>query len=471
MQLKWFSDLKVKNKLILSSCSLIFLSGIILSAIIGIIIYTYGKQEIKDYRENEFAKRKQTLKNYVEMIYHNLDLTYTFSQSKDEIIKNYGNQLKNVVDIAYQLIKKEMTANSNKEEAQANALEILKRISYDNGSGYIWVNDMGKPYPKMIMHPILPQLNGQMMDDPKYNCAMGKKENLFKAFVDICEINGEGFVDYLWPKPTKEGITKEQPKLTFVKSIPEWGWIIGTGIYVDDVIQKALEIMKNSVSKMTYENNEGYFWINDMGKPYPKMIMHPMQPELNDKIMDDPKYNCAMGTNKNMFQVFVEVCETNGEGVVDYLWPKLAKDGMTSPQPKLAYVKHFKALNWVIGTGIYMDDIETEVKQKETDIQSQVTYTLLYLILGIIGMSAILSFFINLIAKAITNPLQNMMGFIEKIDKKDFTAYININAEDEIGIMGKKLNATINLLRKNILSLKDICGTLDHSSTEMTSIS
>ena len=70
------------------------------------------------------------------------------------------------------------------------------------------------------MHPISPQLEDQVLDDPKFNTARGKRENLFKAFVDVTDKFGEGFVDYVWDKPTQKGIIE----LLFItkKVAPFW---------------------------------------------------------------------------------------------------------------------------------------------------------------------------------------------------------------------------------------------------------
>ncbi len=80
----------------------------------------------------------------------------------------------------------------------------------------------------MVMHPYKPELNGRDLSgikDPD-----GKR--IFVEFVQVCKEKGEGFVEYLWPK---YGAEEPQPKISFVKLFPEWDWIIGTGIYVDDV--------------------------------------------------------------------------------------------------------------------------------------------------------------------------------------------------------------------------------------------
>jgi methyl-accepting chemotaxis protein len=110
------------------------------------------------------------------------------------------------------------------EEAKKRAVEAVKGLRYDKDE-YFWINDME---PRMVMHPFKPEMDGTSLGENKD--PHGKR--LFVAFVDVCRKNGEGFVDYMWPKP---GSPKPEPKISFVKLYPEWGWIIGSGVYLDDV--------------------------------------------------------------------------------------------------------------------------------------------------------------------------------------------------------------------------------------------
>lgn len=109
-------------------------------------------------------------------------------------------------------------------KAQAAAKSAVKTMHYD-GQQYFWINDMSL---RMIMHPAKPDLDGKdvsAMKDPN-----GKF--LFKEFVAVCRQKGAGFVDYYWPKPGK---AKPVPKISYVKLQTDWGWVIGSGIYIDDV--------------------------------------------------------------------------------------------------------------------------------------------------------------------------------------------------------------------------------------------
>jgi methyl-accepting chemotaxis protein len=108
--------------------------------------------------------------------------------------------------------------------ARRAAVEAVGALRYGDNE-YFWINDMA---PRMVVHPIKPELNGQELSG--MTDANGKR--LFIAFVDQVRREGEGFVDYLWPKP---GHDQPVPKISFVKGVEAWGWVVGSGLYVDDV--------------------------------------------------------------------------------------------------------------------------------------------------------------------------------------------------------------------------------------------
>jgi len=90
---------------------------------------------------------------------------------------------------------------------------------------YFWIHSVDL---KMIMHPIKPALDGKALG----NIKDPDGTFLFQDMVDVVKKSGEGFVPYLWPKP---GSDQPVPKISFVKGHQDWGWIIGSGIYLDDV--------------------------------------------------------------------------------------------------------------------------------------------------------------------------------------------------------------------------------------------
>ena len=113
------------------------------------------------------------------------------------------------------------------EEGKAHAINEIRELRYGpEDKDYFWINDM---LPRMIMHPYLPRLDGQNLSD--YADPEGK--HLFVAFVDKVQKSKEGFVPYMWQ--WKDDPNRVLHKLSYVKLFEPWGWIIGTGMYIDDV--------------------------------------------------------------------------------------------------------------------------------------------------------------------------------------------------------------------------------------------
>ncbi|MCZ7391551.1 cache domain-containing protein, partial [Klebsiella pneumoniae] len=83
-------------------------------------------------------------------------------------------------------------------------------------SGYFWINDTNSV---MIVHPIKPEMNGKDLVDFKDK---GGKQ-IFKEFSTVAKNSGEGFVDYVWPKP---GFEAPQLKVSFVKLFKPYNWVI-----------------------------------------------------------------------------------------------------------------------------------------------------------------------------------------------------------------------------------------------------
>ncbi|MCP4314285.1 MAG: CBS domain-containing protein, partial [Bacteroidetes bacterium] len=113
------------------------------------------------------------------------------------------------------------------DSAQTMALERVRKMRYGHElKDYFWIIDM---HPNMIMHPYRPELVGSDLND--YKDPNGKL--LFVESLNTVTEQGEGFIDYMWQ--WKDDSTRIVPKLSYVKAYEPWDWIVGTGIYLEDV--------------------------------------------------------------------------------------------------------------------------------------------------------------------------------------------------------------------------------------------
>ncbi len=121
---------------------------------------------------------------------------------------------------------------------------------------------------------------------------------------------------------------------------------------------EARDQASEAISELRYGDQlKDYFWITDS---YPRMIVHPYRSDLNGKDLTD--YHDSKG--KTVFVEFVKAVEATGESFVDYMWQW--NDDSTKIVPKLSYVRLFEPWDWIIGTGIYIEDVRLEIKKIET---------------------------------------------------------------------------------------------------------
>src|SRR6266700_2878671 len=137
-------------------------------------------------------------------------------------------ELKHLAELALGIVKEEHAAAQKGDiaaaDAQKRAMARLAALRYGNND-YFWINDM---QPRMVMHPMKPEMNGSDLSTNKDP----NRKALFVDFVNVVRKNGAGFVSYEWPKP---GFNQPQPKLSYVVGFAPWSWVIGTGVYIDDL--------------------------------------------------------------------------------------------------------------------------------------------------------------------------------------------------------------------------------------------
>ncbi len=139
--------------------------------------------------------------------------------------------IRELTETAWSLLEsyheREILGELTRPEAQLRAILRIKKLRYGpEKKDYFWINDMT---PRMIMHPYRPDLEEKDISD--FADPHGK--HLFVKFVEVVKREGAGYVDYRWQ--WKDDPQKIVPKLSYIKGFEPWGWIIGTGMYVDDV--------------------------------------------------------------------------------------------------------------------------------------------------------------------------------------------------------------------------------------------
>ncbi|NYH12039.1 methyl-accepting chemotaxis protein [Pseudomonas moraviensis] len=216
------------------------------------------------------------------------------------------------------------------------------------------------------------------------------------------------------------------------------------GTLTRDVAQKQA---LTAIRGLRYDQND-YFWINDLT---PVMVMHPTNPKLEGQ-------NLSAIRDPDGFAVFnemVAIAKAKGAGMVDYRWPK---PGASEPVAKTSYVKLFEPWGWVIGSGVYVDDVQAE-------FQGQVIKA------SVVGLviAVIMAVLVILIARSIVRPLQETVNAMANIasGESDLTRSLDTHGQDEVTQLAHHFNAFTAKLRRVIGDLQVSASALGQSSSEL----
>lgn len=147
---------------------------------------------------------------------------------KDRMMLERELAMQHIVEVALGVaegyVAQEQSGELTREAAQALAAQQIGSLRYQE-DGYFWIND---EHPVMVVHPMQPELDGTDLSGITDTDGTA----IFIEFVETVQADGAGFVAYNWPKPGSEN---PAPKISYVAGVPEWGWVLGSGVYVDDL--------------------------------------------------------------------------------------------------------------------------------------------------------------------------------------------------------------------------------------------
>ena len=217
--------------------------------------------------------------------------------------------------------------------------------------------------------------------------------------------------------------------------------------------EEAKQRAYNAIKAMRYGNDKkDYIWINDFE---PKIIMHPIRKDLEGKNVSDFKDSNGLF----IYQEIIKIVKKNGDGYVDYQWP--SKTDKEKIVEKISYVKSFEPFGWILGTGIYIEDVKEQV------------YTLIYVILVIFIFTVALSLGITIIiSNGISDHVTSVSNNLKEIASGDgnLNVSLKVDSHDEIGELSRYFNEFVTKIKNVISEVKTQSSNLAISTNAMTPI-
>lgn len=215
----------------------------------------------------------------------------------------------------------------------------------------------------------------------------------------------------------------------------------------EEAQKQALEVLRG----MRYAQND-YFWVNDVDSV---MLMHPIQPAMQGRNLTQVTTTDGI----SLFPEMVKIARENRDGgQFSYVWAKVA-DG--EPIDKTSFIKLFEPWQWILGTGIFLDDMEQEFISHAIDI-----------VLINLGLILVLAFVIYLISRSITVPLNEAVNAMRDIasGEGDLTRTLDAKGNDELTALANHFNAFTGKVRGLVTQLLGAAGSLDQSSRSLGTI-
>lgn len=374
------------------------------------------KLETLHYLEElEIERTKKKIKNYVYIANSIIQTNYNNSIDNNFLKEKYGEKLRTVVSLAESILtiyyQKVQNGQMSEHLAKKKAIEIISKINI-NQSNYVWIFTNDYPFPRMVFNPTLPHQKGKIMNDSSYNSLVLETNlptHLYTAIITKVNKHKDEYLYHLWAKPGSKAFV---PKLSHFKLFRPWNWCFGTGIYVDDAINDAYEKTIKDLKALRWnDDSSGYFFLTDTTSPIPRRVMNPNTDEFNGEILKHPKFNTALDSasnyTSNLFEICLDSCKKNSDGFIQYLWTKpFSSDTMFK---KITYVKLVDEFGWMLGTGIYTDDIEKQINKFKQNIDKQKQIATIQLIMFAIPIIIIIFLLLRNGHKKLVNYFNQMV--------------------------------------------------------------
>ncbi len=389
--------------------------GIIFPIVIGISIvtidvissYHYFNFHAAQMRTEYINRQKQIIKQEVHRV---VDLiSYEKAQSEvltKEKIKSRVYEAHSIVQNIYQLNH----ATKNKTEIQQMIIEALRPIRFEQKTGYYFITRIDGVEVLFANKPEMEGLSLLTVQDTQ-------GQYVIKDMIKIVEKSSEGFYEYHWTKPDAEG--KDFKKISFIKRFEPYDWFIGTGLYVADVENKIKADLLSTISRIRF-GKEGYIFINRLNGDalVSNGKLFSGRKKLWEVFNDNPE------KMKNIFEKEHSAALKPGGNYIYYSHIKL-----TNPNkevPKISFIYGIPDLQWILGAGVYLDDVETDIALMRTEFIHQTKLKMLYSILIVMGISAIIILCFNWLNRRLKNDLKLFFSFFnraayshEKIDREN----------------------------------------------------
>jgi len=370
---------------------LLAMAGIIVSLDI-VISYRDFNVRAEKMREDYIAHQKDMIRQEV---YRVIDMiNFARSQSEELTRKKIRGRVYEAYSIAENIYEQNRGTRS-RAEIQKMILDALRPVRYENGTGYYFATSLEGIE---VLFADKPEMEGMDLLDMRDT----KGRYVIRDMIEIAKRRGEGFYEYHWTKPGVQG--NDYKKISFIKLFEPYGWFIGTGLYVDDIKELISEHILSTISQIRF-GREGYIFVNRFNGDalVSNGRLFSGKKKLWEVFDDDPE------RVKDVFKMEYDAA-LKAEG--DYIYYSHVK--LSNPDedaPKVSFVCVITDLQWIIGAGVYLDDVERDIALMQAELNRQIRSKMFSSVLAAMGIAALFLLLFNWLTRRFKNDFNLFVSF------------------------------------------------------------
>jgi len=377
----------------------------------------YSLLGIQEFKQHAIASRKTFLDSHKAMAKaETLKVIEYIELTRQNLEENMKKDLKIKTLQAWDIMNSIYINNKGKySDRQIKNLvkDALRPVRFNYGRGYYFMVSMDGTEE---LYPVAPQFEGQNLLDLQDE----KGSFVIRDEISIARESGEGFVTDYWTKPGSDSLMV-YPKISYIKYFEPLDLYVGCGEYLDNKEKDAREEVTAKISNISF-GKDGYLFIDSYSGHAVVINSEKFKPgDYVGDLLDPNGVNILDQQRKQAMKP--------GGGFVDYTWPR---PGSKNPVQKTAFVIAVEDWQWVVGAGVYLDEIESLIAADEHLLYKRLLKQLL------LGVMLLLLIFIIVYTIA-----QRLSSLIEK-DFNTFTEKLK-NAVTKGTLLNKADFSTVDL--------------------------
>lgn len=318
---------------------------------VNIIVINENKMklidEISTLRQDFIASQQERIKAQVKQV---VEQTQYEKSSTETLLKN---DIKERIHQAHAIAATIYNKNKHKSESQVTQLisDALRNIRFNQGRGYFFIY---KTDGLSVMHPALPSMEGTS----QWGLKDIRGTYIVRDMGKIVKEQGEAYFRWWFVKPQNK--SKEFEKIGYGKYFAPYDWFIGTGEYVVDVENDIKQRLLKRISQLSY-NESKYVFVLDYDGNKLSNVVGDNQTTNKQQLRDE--------LNRSVIDKIIAAAKSPDGGYLRY--HSSFKGNSEDPPEKMSFVMGIPNWNWIIGTGVYINDIEKYLSARERDVSQK----------------------------------------------------------------------------------------------------